>query len=115
MAPEARTSTDDVFINCPFDQADAPTFRALVFTIFACRFRPRSARDKIHLDHKTQGRRSSSRLPALAELMMEVPVASAGLIADRLGVTPRAAITMAAELGLRETTGRARYRAWGLP
>jgi hypothetical protein len=45
LAAEARTSTEDVFINCPFDQAYAPTFRALVFTIFACQFRPRSARE----------------------------------------------------------------------
>lgn len=69
---------------------------------------------KLQLDRKTQGRRSSSKLPALAELMLKIPIASAGLIADRLGVTPRAAITMAGELGLRETTGRARYRAWSV-
>ena len=41
----ARLSTDDVFINCPFDEDFAPTFRALIFTIFACGFRPRSARE----------------------------------------------------------------------
>jgi hypothetical protein len=35
--------TDQVFINCPFDEPYAPTFRALVFTIFATEFRPRSA------------------------------------------------------------------------
>ena len=45
MAATARTSTDDVFINCPFDSDYAPTFRALIFTIFACGFRPRSARE----------------------------------------------------------------------
>jgi hypothetical protein len=38
-------STDDVFINCPFDDAYAPTFRALVFCVNACGFRPRSARE----------------------------------------------------------------------
>lgn len=40
-----RISTDDVFINCPFDDEYASIFRALVFTIFACGFRPRSARE----------------------------------------------------------------------
>jgi hypothetical protein len=40
-----RTSTDDVFINCPFDGDYLPTFRALIFTIYACGFRPRSARE----------------------------------------------------------------------
>lgn len=44
MAP-ARLSTDDVFINCPFDKDFKPIFQALVFTIFACGFRPRSARE----------------------------------------------------------------------
>ena len=44
MAP-ARLSTDDVFINCPFDKGFKPIFHALVFTIFACGFRPRSARE----------------------------------------------------------------------
>jgi len=40
-----RTSTNDVFINCPFDRDYAPIFRALIFTISACGFRPRSARE----------------------------------------------------------------------
>jgi hypothetical protein len=38
-------SSDDVFINCPFDADFAPTFRALIFTVMACGFRPRSARE----------------------------------------------------------------------
>lgn len=41
----APTSADDVFINCPFDDAFAPTFRALIFAIIVCGFRPRSARE----------------------------------------------------------------------
>ena len=45
MAADAGPSIDDVFINCPFDSDYAPTFRALIFTIFACGFRPRSARE----------------------------------------------------------------------
>lgn len=43
MAVEA--SADDVFTNCPFDDEFAPTFRALLFTIMSCGFRPRSARE----------------------------------------------------------------------
>lgn len=39
------TSTDDVFINCPFDADYQQIFRALIFTIFACGFRARSARE----------------------------------------------------------------------
>jgi hypothetical protein len=45
LAAGVRTSTDDVFINCPFDSDYAPTFRALIFSIYACGFRPRSARE----------------------------------------------------------------------
>ncbi|QZO02061.1 helix-turn-helix domain-containing protein [Chenggangzhangella methanolivorans] len=37
---------------------------------------------------------------------------TAALIAARLTVTPRAALGLAQELGLRESTGRKRYRAW---
>jgi hypothetical protein len=39
------TSTYDVFINCPFDDGYAETFQALIFVVFACGFRPRSARE----------------------------------------------------------------------
>lgn len=43
MASGARTSADDVFINCPFDSDYNLTFRAIVFAVYACGFRPRSA------------------------------------------------------------------------
>jgi hypothetical protein len=36
------------------------------------------------------------------------------MIAAELRVTPRAAQDLVAELGLREATGRRRYRAWGI-
>lgn len=39
------TSADDVFINCPFDDAFAHTFQLLIFAILACGFLPRSARE----------------------------------------------------------------------
>lgn len=35
----------DVFINCPFDDEFAPGFQALIFAVFACRFRARCARE----------------------------------------------------------------------
>jgi hypothetical protein len=66
------------------------------------------------LEGRLTGRRSSSRLPALVEFILARPIASAGMIAAELGVTPRAAQDMVAELGLREMTGRGRYRAWGI-
>lgn len=45
MAADDQLSRDDVFINCPFDAAYSQTFRALVFTVYACGFRARSARE----------------------------------------------------------------------
>lgn len=38
-------SPDDVFINCPFDRDYSESFRSIIFTIFACGFRARSARE----------------------------------------------------------------------
>ncbi|WP_245439194.1 helix-turn-helix domain-containing protein [Bradyrhizobium sp. SK17] len=35
------------------------------------------------------------------------------MIAQELRITPRAAQDLVGELGLREATGRDRYRAWG--
>jgi hypothetical protein len=43
VTDESRTSASDVFVNCPFDAKYKPIFEALVFTIFVCEFRPRSA------------------------------------------------------------------------
>jgi hypothetical protein len=66
------------------------------------------------LERKLVGRRSTSHLAALIDLVLAHPIANAGLIARELGVTPRAAQNLVAELGLREATGRGRYRAWGI-
>lgn len=63
---------------------------------------------------KLEGRRSTSSLPQLVEFALSRPLVSAGMIARELGVTPRAAQDMVRELGLREATGRGRYRAWGV-
>lgn len=63
---------------------------------------------------KLSGRRATSHLPALIDLVLARPIASAAMIAQKLGITPRAAQNLVVELGLREMTGRGRYRAWGV-
>jgi len=63
---------------------------------------------------KVRGRRGNSSLPRLIDLVLARPLVSTTTIADQLGVTPRAAQTLVAELGLRELTGRERFRAWGI-
>ncbi len=69
---------------------------------------------KTMMDRKLDGRRTSSKLPKLVELVMAKPLVSAGMVAKTLGVTPQAARRIVLELGLREMTGRGRFRAWGL-
>lgn len=66
------------------------------------------------MERKLEGRRTSSRLPELVELVMRRPLVSAGMVAKTLEVTPQAARRIVAELGLREMTGRGRFRAWGI-
>ncbi|MBW8445384.1 MAG: DUF1612 and helix-turn-helix domain-containing protein [Arenimonas sp.] len=63
---------------------------------------------------KLEGRRTSSRLPELVELVMARPLISAGMVAKTLDVTPQGARRIVQELGLREMTGRGRFRAWGV-
>ncbi len=69
---------------------------------------------KTMMDRKLAGRRTSSKLPELIELVMAKPLVSAGMVAKTLDVTPQAARRIVAELGLREMTGRGRFRAWGI-
>lgn len=78
-----------------------------------------SSRDRLTLarkmfERKLEGRRTSSKLPELVELVMAKPLVSAGMVANTLEVTPQAARRIVLELGLREMTGRGRFRAWGL-
>lgn len=65
-------------------------------------------------ERKLEGRRTSSKLPKLVELVMAKPLVSAGMVAKTLDVTPQAARRIVLELGLREMTGRGRFRAWGI-
>ncbi len=66
------------------------------------------------MERKLEGRRTSSKLPELVELVMARPLVSAGMVAKALEVTPQAARRIVVELGLREMTGRGRFRAWGI-
>ncbi|MBY5747363.1 DUF1612 and helix-turn-helix domain-containing protein [Rhizobium leguminosarum] len=74
----------------------------------------RLALAKTMMDRKVDGRRTSSKLPKLVELVMAKPLVSAGMVAKTLDVTPQAARRIVLELGLREMTGRGRFRAWGI-
>jgi len=66
------------------------------------------------MERKLAGRRTSSKLPELVELVIAKPLVSAGMVAKTLEVTPQAARRIVLELGLREMTGRGRFRARGI-
>ncbi|MCE6076873.1 RHE_PE00001 family protein [Agrobacterium vitis] len=66
------------------------------------------------MERKLDGRRTSSKLPELVELVIAKPLVSAGMVAKTLDVTPQAARRIVLELGLREMTGKGRFRAWGV-
>ena len=66
------------------------------------------------MQRKLDGRRTSSKLPELVNLVMAKPLVSAGMVVKTLDVTPQAARRIVMELGLREMTGRGRFRAWGV-
>ncbi len=66
------------------------------------------------LERKLVDRRSTSKLPALIDYVMSRPIVSAGMVAKELSVSARAAQDLVVDLGLREATGKRRYRAWGI-
>ena len=66
------------------------------------------------LERRLIGRRASSKLPELVDRVMARPLVSSGMVAAALGVTPRGALRIVEEMGLREMTGRGRFRAWGV-
>ena len=74
----------------------------------------RWANQRVLLLRKLENRRATSRLPALVDFVLARPIVSARMIAAELKITPRAAQDLVGELGLREATGRGRYRAWGI-
>ncbi len=66
------------------------------------------------MERRLVGRRQTSKLPELIEVVMSRPLVSTGMVAKAIDVTPQAAVRIVGELGLREMTGRGRFRAWGI-
>ena len=69
---------------------------------------------KRQLDRKAAGRRTTSSLPVAIDLLLSRPIVSAHMVANAAKITPRGALNLVSELGVRELTGRGRYRAWGI-
>lgn len=74
----------------------------------------RLAQAREQMTRRLHGRRSSSSLPSTIELVLSRPIVSAPMIARAAKITQRGALNLIGELGVRELTGRRRYRAWGI-
>jgi hypothetical protein len=59
-------------------------------------------------------RRSNSSLPNLAQFVLSRPMVSSAMVARELKVSGRGALNLLNDIGIREITGRGRYRAWGI-
>lgn len=57
------------------------------------------------MELKLVGRRTSSKLPPLTELVMARPLVSSGMVAKTLEVSPQTVRRIVMEPGLREMTG----------
>jgi len=69
---------------------------------------------KRQLERKALDKRSTSSLPVAVDLLVSRPIVSTHMIAKAAKITSRGALNLVTELGVREMTGRGRYRAWGI-
>lgn len=69
---------------------------------------------KHQLERRAVGKRSTSSLPVAIDLLLSRPIVSAHMVAKAAKITPRGALNLVSELGVREMTRRGRYRAWGI-
>ena len=69
---------------------------------------------KLRFERRLRNRRASSSLPIVLELALSRPIITAAMVAKAAKVSQRGALNLITELGIREITGRGRYRAWGI-
>ncbi|TIR29966.1 MAG: DUF1612 domain-containing protein [Mesorhizobium sp.] len=69
---------------------------------------------KSQMERRLKQRRTSSKLADLVEFVLSRPIVSTGMIQEVLKVSKQGALNLIGELGLREMTGRGRFRAWGI-
>lgn len=66
------------------------------------------------LERVLRGRRASSKLPALLDLVLSRPMVSTSMVQGALKVSRQGALDLISLFGLRELTGRGSFRAWGI-
>lgn len=66
------------------------------------------------LERMLRGRRASSKLPALMDLVLSRPMVSTSMVEAALKVSRQGALDLIGAFSLREMTGRGSFRAWGI-
>lgn len=66
------------------------------------------------MERKLRGRRASSKLPGLIDLVLSRPLVTTGMMQATLKVSRQGALDLISASGLRELTGRGRYKGWGI-
>jgi hypothetical protein len=66
------------------------------------------------MEMRFKDRRSNSSLPELARFVLSRPMVSSAMVARELRISSRGALNLLNDIGIREITGRGRYRAWGI-
>jgi len=66
------------------------------------------------MERLLRGRRISSKLPALMDLVLSRPMVSTSMVQEALKVSRQGALNLIGEINLREMTGRGSFRAWGI-
>lgn len=69
---------------------------------------------KGQMERRLGQKRTHSRLPDLIDFALSRPLISSAMVQEALKVSKQGALNLIAELGLREITGRGRFRAWGV-
>lgn len=69
---------------------------------------------KVQMDRRLKDKRKNSKLPELITFALSRPLITAPLVEMELKISMQGALNLINDLGLREVTGRGRYRAWGI-
>lgn len=69
---------------------------------------------KGQMERVLRGRRASSKLPRLVDMVLSRPLVSTSMIQEELKVSRQGALDLVGELNLREITGKRSFRAWGI-
>lgn len=69
---------------------------------------------KSQMERVLRGRRATSKLPRLIDLVLSRPLVSTSMIQKALKVSRQGALDLIGEFNLRELTGKGSFRAWGI-